>query len=232
MAHKLARLASTLASYADGAELDTRLGRLERMGLIDRAPTRIQLVCGSIDMLRFWISPAAAEYYRSIGIDYAFHQVLRFLDEPASVVDPVGFFSTRDNVIGHLMQVVHANPRYDLELLCMWEDGLDELERQTEAMIEGTHPRSESIGAVVEDPDYHARLLEYTRDFRKNPKAPPPIRANVAGDERWAEIERTFGSLRTSMRYFCRLPSEPLGAARHVMRVNEFPRELGEPLTS
>ena len=82
-----------------------------------------QLFAGAIDMLRFWISPASADYYRSIGIDYAFHQVLRFLDEPASLGDPIGLFSTRDAIIGHLMQVVHANPRYDLELLLM-HDGI------------------------------------------------------------------------------------------------------------
>src|SRR5688572_29319224 len=105
MARKMARFARVLAAYADVGELDARLSRLERAGLIDRAPSRIQLVVGSIDMLRFWISPASAEYYRALGIDYVFHQVLRFLDEPASLADPVGFFSTKDNVIGHLMQV-------------------------------------------------------------------------------------------------------------------------------
>jgi len=33
-------------------------------------------------------------------------------------------------------------------------------------MIAGTHPRARSIGAIIEEPDYHARLLEYVREFR------------------------------------------------------------------
>ncbi|MDC3989482.1 hypothetical protein [Polyangium jinanense] len=229
MAGKIARFGGNLAAYGKGRELDARLSRLQKAGVIEAAPTRIQLVLGALDMLRFWISPASSEYYQRVGIDYTFHQILRFLEEPASLADPVGFFSTRDNVIGHLMQIVHANPRYDLELLTMWDDGLAELEGQVESMIAGTHPRGEAIAAIVEEPDYHVRLLDYVRDFRKDPAAPPPLRANVEGSARWEDLERTFGSLRTSMRYFCRLPGDPISAARHLFTVKEFPRHLGEP---
>ena len=228
-AKKLARLARVIAAYGNGQELDRRLEKLVASGIIENAPTPMQLVVGSVDMLRFWISPAAAEYYASIGIDYGFHQVLRFLDEPSNVADPVGFFSTKEGIIGHLMQVVHANPRYDLELLGMWDDGVDELERQIESMLDGTHPRRNSINAVVEEADYHARLLEYTRSFKKNPHIAAPVRANVAANEHWQDIERTFGSLRTSMRYFCRLPTNPVEAGRHILIVKQFPTFLGEP---
>ena len=44
-------------------------------------------------MLRFWIVPAAEDYYQQKGIDFRFHQLLRFLDDPASLVDPIGLFS-------------------------------------------------------------------------------------------------------------------------------------------
>ena len=33
-------------------------------------------------------------------------------------------------------------------------------------MVAGTHPRARTIGAIVEDPGYHARLLDYVRRFR------------------------------------------------------------------
>jgi hypothetical protein len=225
MAQKLQRLTRTIRGYGNRKELHRRLDRLVSKGIIETAPTGVQLFVGAADMLRFWISPAAAEYYESMGIDYGFHQVLRFLDEPSSVADPVGFFSTRNGIIGHLMQTVHANPHYDLELLEMFDDGLDELERQVEMMLNGTHPRHESIGAIVEEPDYHARLLEYTRSFKKNRYVAPPIRDNVATNPHWQDIERTFGSLRTSMRYFCRLPKEPRQAAWHLLTVKTFPVE-------
>lgn len=225
---KAGRLARLFAGYARPRELDDKLAQLQARGIIDAVPTRIQLALGARDMLRFWIVPASEEYYADQGIDFRFHQLLRFLDEPASLADPVGFFSTKDAIIGHVMQVVHANPRYDLELLSMYEDGLAELQSQIEAMIAGTHPRSAAISAIVEEPDYHARLLDYTRRFREDPSAPAPLRSNVAASPRFQRLERTFGSLRTAMRYFCRLPSDPLGAARHLFSVNEFPDHLGE----
>lgn len=228
VAGKVARLARLLAGYVLPGELDARLRRLRDLGIIDEIPTRIQLVVGARDMLRFWIVPAAEEYYAEQGISFTFHQLLRFLDEPASIADPVGFFSTRDGIIGHLLQVVHANPSYDLELLSMFEDGLAELESQTEQMIAGAHPRAAQINAIVEEPDYHARLLEYTRRFRADRTAPAPLRSNVAASAHFQMLEKTFGSLRTAMRYFCRLPSTPLAAARHLVFVTSFPEHLGE----
>jgi hypothetical protein len=225
---KLGRLARLLAGYAMPRELDARLARLRELGLIDAVPTKIQLLVGARDMFKFWVVPASEEYYAHQDIDFRFHQLLRILDEPASLADPVGFFSTRDGIIGHLMQVVHANPRYDLELLCMYEDGLAELERQIEQMIAGTHPRAAAIRSIVEEPDYHARLLDYTRRFREDPAAPAPLRSNVSASPHFQVLEKTFGSLRTAMRYFCRLPKTPLAAARHMLFVQEFPWHLGE----
>jgi len=227
MAGKARRLASALAVYARGDALDARLERLKHLGYIDAVPTRLQLVVGSADMLRFWIVPAAEDYYESRGIDFGFHQVLRFLDEPASLVDPTGFLSTADNIIGHLMQVVHANPAYDLQLLESHEGGLEELERQVEQMIAGTHPRARSIGAVVEDPEYHQRLLGYVRDYIRDKDADAPKRDNVTS-ARFALIERTFGTLPAAMRYFAKLPRSPLAATKHLLTVAELPLELAE----
>jgi hypothetical protein len=222
MRGKVVRLAKALAAYAKGRDLDARLERLRELGYIDEAPNRIQLVVGAMDMLRFWITPAAADYYEQKGIGFGFHQVLRVLDEPASMVDPTGFLSTRDNIIGHLMQVVHANPAYDLQLLESHEDGLDELERQVQQMIDGTHPRARSIGAIVEEPDYHEKLLGYVQEFRDNRDAEAPLRGNVEASPRFREIERTFGTLPGAMRYFVTLPRTALGGAWHLLTVREF----------
>jgi hypothetical protein len=93
-------------------------------------PTPWQVFFGGFDMLRFVIEPASRDYYRQKGISFGFHQLLRVLDDPVSMIDPTGFLSERDTIIGHVMQVVHLNPVYDLQLLEMFPDGLDELERQ------------------------------------------------------------------------------------------------------
>ncbi|MDQ3035719.1 MAG: hypothetical protein M3Y87_25155, partial [Myxococcota bacterium] len=229
LARKVRRLARTLRMLADAPALDARLARLEALGLVDRAPSRLQLVVGSIDMLRFWIEPAARDYYAQRGISFGLHQLLRVLDDPASMVDPTGFLVDRDVIIGHLMQVVHANPAYDLQLLQSHDDGLEELQRQVESMLAGTHPRARSIGAIVEEADYHARLLEYVRAYRADPRgARAPVRDNVEASERFRRIERTFGTLPAAMRYFARLPTAPVAAAWHLLTVRSFPWPLAE----
>ena len=138
------------------------------------------------------------------------------------MVDPVGFFSTRDGIIGHLMQVVHANPVYDLQILGMFADGLDALERQLEQMIAGVHPRTRAIRAIVEEAGYHERLLEFVRAWRRDPGIPPLLRGNVAKSETFSEIEKTFGTLTGAMRYFSLLPTIWAGAAWHVANVRTF----------
>lgn len=228
MLAKGVRFVRVIDTYRTGAGVLAKLHKLHALGHIERIPTRIQLAIGAADMLRFFINPAAADYYVSQGIDYSFHITLRFLDDPSSLADPVGFFSTRDGIIGHLMQVVHANPVYDLQLLAAFDDGLDELEDQIQELCDGTHPRAKSIGAIIEEADYHARLLAFVRVWRRDPRAPAPLRSNVAASPAFSEMERTFGSLTTAMRYFCRLPSTPMGAIRHLRTVKAFPAHLGE----
>ncbi len=215
--HKLARLSRAVRAYGSGSEARARLGRLQRLGVIDQLPSTLQLVVGGIDMLRFFISPAAADYYERQGIHYGFHQLLRFCDDPASLTDPVGLLSEPDVIIGHLLQVVHANPVYDLQLLSAHERGLEQLEHETRRMLAGDHPRQRSIGAIVEEPDYHARLLEYVLAFRRDPSAAPPKRSNVEASSKLSELDAIFGSMTSAMRYFCRLPAEPLPALWHLL---------------
>ncbi len=219
---KLGRLAAVLSRYADRTGLNDRLERLHARGGIDVVPTGVQLVVGSIDMVRFWIVPASDDYYDQVGIDFRFHQLLRLLDEPASLADPVGLFSTEDGIITHLMQVVHANPVYDLQLLDLFEGGLDHLEQQIDQMIAGTHPRAVAIGSIVEEPDYHARLLHFVREWRNNPATPPLLRSNVAGNAAYSQLEKTFGSLPNVMRYFATMPMSLADGARHLLTVREY----------
>jgi hypothetical protein len=235
---KFRRLLNALSGYVSSRRVDERISLLVERGYISsaRVPNKVQLAVGGIDMLRFWISPAAAQYYELKGISFGFHQVLRVLDDPASMIDPIGLLSDRDVIIGHLMQVVHANPRYDLELLEAHEDGLDQLEMQITQMLDRTHPRALSIAAIVEDPDYHVRLLEYVRAYRSSRNAEAPVRENVVGDPKWEPIERTFGTLRAAMQYFAKMPATPAAGLRHLLTVKTFPLHLavqvGDPSKS
>src|SRR5262245_33008103 len=140
IAAKLGRLFCTLRLYVSPSEINRRLTTLEQKGYVVGRPTRMQILFGGLDMLRFVIEPAARDYYRQKGISFGFHQLLRVLDDPVSMIDPTGFLSDRDTIVGHVMQVVHLNPVYDLQLIEMFDDGLEDFERQVEAMVRGTPP--------------------------------------------------------------------------------------------
>jgi hypothetical protein len=224
---KLRRLAHALRGYGHEELVLPRLQRLKDLGVIDEIPTRLQRIVGAIDMMRFFVVPCAAQYYRSKRISFTFHTLLRFLDDPASVIDPTGLNSERDTIIGHVLQVVHANPDYDLQLLESFPDGLGAMESQLLQLLDGSHPRAASLLATVEDPDYHRRLLAHVRDFRaRGGHADPLLRDNILSDAHFHRLERTFGELPNAMRYFSKLPRTPLAAARHLLRVREFPAHL------
>jgi hypothetical protein len=224
---KLRKLAVAMFYYGREDRVLPRLRRLERLGHIDAIPSRTQRIFGAIDMMRFFIVPCAADYYAGKGINFRFHTLLRFLDDPASLIDPTGFNSTRDAIIGHVMQVVHANPDYDLQLLESFDDGLEEMEGQVRAVLDGTHPRTESIRAIVEDHDYHERLLQHIVDYRRDPgKAERLVRENIVEGSKFADVERTFGTVPGAISYFARMPSTVRGGLRHLLKVREFPRDL------
>jgi len=229
IAGKLRRLARTLRLYVDGGEIDRRLRTLAARGYVDGRPTRWQILFGGLDMLRFVIEPASRDYYRQKGISFGFHQLLRVLDDPVSMLDPTGFLSDRDTIVGHVMQVVHLNPVYDLQLIQMFPDGLEDFERQVQAMVDGTHPRHATIGAIVEDPDYHRRLLDYVRRFRADPDTPPPVRQEqtLRADPHFAAAERQFATLPGFIQYCHRLPVRLPALWRRLRGLREYPLEAG-----
>ncbi|MCH9681368.1 MAG: hypothetical protein K0V04_08045 [Deltaproteobacteria bacterium] len=227
IADKFRHFVSAMGHYGREELVRERLLRLRRLGHIDIIPNRVQRIVGAIDMLRFFIVPAAVDYYDDKGIDFRFHTLLRFLDDPASIIDPTGFNSTRDNIIGHVMQVVHANPQYDFQLLDTFDDGMEQMERQVRDVLEGRHPRAASILAIVEEPDYHARLLEHIKAYRNAPGRDSLVRTNVS--QNFHAEERTFGTVPAAMRYFSRMPATMAGAIAHLMTVQRFPTHLAEP---
>ncbi|MDX2166337.1 MAG: hypothetical protein SF182_04715 [Deltaproteobacteria bacterium] len=222
---KLRRLGRTLRLYVDGGEIDRRLRVLEQKGYVNGRPTRWQILFGGLDMVRFVIEPASRDYYRQKGISFGFHQLLRLLDDPVSLLDPTGFLSDRDTIVGHVMQVVHLNPVYDLQLIQMFPDGLEDFERQVQAMVEGTHPRHATIGAIVEDPDYHRRLLDYVQRFRRDPDTPPPVREEqtLRSDPHFAAAERQFATLPGFIAYCHRLPTRFGALARRLRALKQYP---------
>ena len=208
IAGKLRRFGRTLRLYFTPADVEQRLRNLEAKGYIKHRPTRAQIFFGGLDMLRFVIEPASRDYYKQKGISFGFHQLLRILDDPVSMIDPTGFLSDRDTIVGHVMQVVHLNPVYDLQLIEMFPDGLADFERQVQAMVDGTHPRRRTIAAIVEDPGYHARLLDYVKRYRADRSSAPPVRQEqtLRNDPHFAAAEKQFATLPGFIDYCNTLP--------------------------
>ncbi len=228
---KVTRFVRTLALYFNRAEIRRRLERLQSMGFMETIPNGWQLAFGGLDMVRYFIEPGARDYYQTRGISFGFHQVLRFLDDPVSIIDPVGVMSDRDTIIGHILQVTHANPLYDLQLLEMFEDGMDEMERQAQQMVDGTHPRAISIGAIIEDAEYHQRLLAYIKRYRKDPLTDQMRRK--AGESRnsreFVLAEEMYGNLPGFMRYASRLPGTLPALVRHFRNNRSINPEYCDP---
>jgi hypothetical protein len=226
LAGKLRRLAGTVALYAGGRGLAARLERLRARGYLDSAPSRAQLLFGGLDMVRFVIAPAARVYYADKRVSRALHNLLRFVDDPVAGLDPTGLLSARDTTIGHLLQVVHlgcCDPVYDLQVLESFDDGLDELDRQLRALLDGTHPRGAAIAAIIADPTYHRRLLDYLVAFRAG--RPPRFceTAPLLDDGDFAAAQETFATLAGFLHYAAALPTSPLALARRLVTVTRFP---------
>ncbi len=231
IAGKVRRLGQTARVYVNGAELDRRLGALEAQAMLDAArgrPGRAQLFFGGLDQLRFVIVPAARDYYAARGISFWMHQVLRFLDDPVSVVDPTGLFSLRETITGHVLQVTHLDPIYDLELLQMWPDGVAEFEREIASMLDGSHPRAATIGAIIEDAGYHRRLLEYVRAYRADPRAQRLRRevGEVGADGEFLAAAERFATLPGYLDWCQRLPPGAFALLWRWLRVRRYGQAL------
>lgn len=207
--NKTARLAVTLFNTFYPPAQRKRLNRLKQIGFIQAVPSQKQLWFGAYDMLRYFISPGANSYYKTKGINFTFHQILRLLNDPSGIADPIGIRVPRDTIICHLLEVVHANPVYDLQLLDQFDDGLDEMQKQTAQMLNGTHPRYNSITAITEDKNYHHRLYKYLEKYRQNPAEKQLIRASGTARQNpyFLLAECMFGALPSAFRYFNRLPN-------------------------
>lgn len=226
--HKLRRLAQTAKIWADSAEIARRLDNLAARGLLDanaQRPRRLQLYFGGLDQLRWVIVPGARDYYAQRGISFWFHQVLRFFDDPVSVADPSGLFSLRETITGHVLQVTHLDPIYDLELLQMWPTGLLDFEAEIVAMIDGSHPRAGTIGAIIEDAGYHGRLLDYVRNYRDDPQTQRLRRAvqSAAADRHFVAAAERFATLPGYLSWCQQLPRSPGRLVWRWLRVRCFP---------
>lgn len=209
---KLGDARRTLVTLCDRREQADRIERLRAAGLVGASPTTWQLWLGAAHMMFGYILPSNVEFYAHYEAGHWWQQVLRVLDEPSAMMDPIGLGISEEMLISHLIQVVHASAGYDVALLLMFEDGLVHLRDQLEQMIEGRHPRQDAIELLLERPDYPRRLLEALDRFEADPVTHwrvSTIEAPEGCEARFDWGIETFGTPGRLFDYCLTLPSTP-----------------------
>ena len=145
-------------------------------------------------------------FYRSQGIPWIFHNLRRFIAGPATMLDPVGLFLPRDAIVEHVLQTFHRHPVYDLVLLRAHEQGMEEMARQADQIVAGTHPHQRALASLIEDGSYHARLPREIAAIRADPHiAARPIPPGLVEDAHMMLAMDQFKDIRGFTNYAARL---------------------------
>ena len=214
---KARAVVTTARALASRAERDARITRLQAAGLAGERPTDWQLVQAAHHMLFGYILPSNKEFYEHYPQGHWWHQLVRTVDAPETMMDPIGLGISEQTLITHLVQVVHASAGYDVALLGMFEHGRANLRRELEAVVAGTHPRQQVVERLLERPDYPTLLLAALDRFERDPithwrvdTVPAPAGCDALFD--WG-IER-YGTPGRLLAYALELPATPMASVR------------------
>jgi hypothetical protein len=203
---KLVQLVSLVAAFFRPGLVRRRLERLRGLGHIDAIPSWAQLLVAGRDQIMVSASEETRIFYRSQGIPWIFHNLRRFIAGPATMLDPVGLFSPRDAVVHHVLQTFHRHPVYDLVLLRAHEQGMEEMARQADQIVAGTHPHQRALTSLIEDGSYHARLPGEIAAIRADPHiAARELPAELVEDPEMMLAMDQFKDLRGFTSYAARL---------------------------
>lgn len=203
---KLVQVLGLLVTLFRPGVVRRRLARLRDLGHIDALPTLPQLLVAGRDQMMISATEETRVFYRDQGIPWVFHNLRRFLAGPATMLDPIGFFSPRDTIIHHILQTFHRHPHYDLVLLRAHEQGVEEFERQLSQLLAGTHPHQRALTSLIEDGSYHQRLPADLAAFRADPHVEArPIPPGLLDDPGLMLGMDQFKDVRGYVRYAARL---------------------------
>jgi hypothetical protein len=203
---KLRQLASLVTAFFRPRLIRRRLERLRALGHVDAVPTIGQLLVAGRDQMMVGAAEETKIFYRAQGIPWIFHNLRRFLSGPATMLDPVGFFSPRDAIVEHVLQTFHRHPVYDLVLLRAHDGGVEEMGRQAQQIVDGTHPHQRALTSLIEDGAYHARLPSDIAKFEEATRAPArPIPAGLVDDPELMLAMDQFKDVAGFVRYASRL---------------------------
>ena len=203
---KLRQLASLVTAFFRPRLVRRRLERLRALGHVDAVPTIGQLLVAGRDQMMVGAAEETKLFYRAQRIPWVFHNARRFLSGPATMLDPVGFFSPREAIVEHVLQTFHRHPVYDLVLLRAHDGGVEALEREARQVVNGTHPHQRALASLIEDGRYHARLPADIAKFEEATRAPArPIPAGLVDDPELMLAMDQFKDVAGFVRYASRL---------------------------
>ena len=211
---------STLVTTFNRKERRARLNHLKEQGLLEAIPTEWQIWNASHDMLWNYIIPSNGEFYEHYDQNQYWLQFLRIFDEPSAMMDPTGLAVSRDMVVSHLLHVVHVSAGYDVGLLRMFPDGIDELENQLMQYVAGEHPRQAAIATLLERPEYPAELLEALQLYKEDPDTHWKVTTfeTPEGCEDLLEVGLDrYGTIGRLLNYSLSLPATPWDSFRKRM---------------
>ena len=211
---RLRQLTALLVGYLRPRVVRAKLERLRALGHIEAVPSSAQILVAGRDQMMLGASEETKIFYRSQHIPWYFHNLRRFLSDPATMLDPVGLFAPRDAIIRHILQTFHRHALYDFVLLRGFEQGPEELKRQLEQIHIGSHPHQRALLSLVEDGSYHARLQKDLEEFLTEPlMAARPIPEGLVDDPYLMLAMDQFKDLRGFTDYASRLSATPGTAA-------------------
>jgi hypothetical protein len=224
---KLVQLASLVMAFVRPSLVRRRLERLRGLGHIDAIPSWSQLLVAGRDQIMVSASEETKIFYRSQGIPWIFHNLRRFIAAPATMLDPVGLFLPRDAIVEHVLQTFHRHPVYDLVLLRAHEQGMEEMARQADQIVAGSHPHQRALASLIEDGSYHERLPREIAAIRADPHiAARPIPAGLVEDPHMMLAMDQFKDIRGFTNYAARLKVSAGDAIRAWLYV-AFDETLG-----
>lgn len=226
---KLGQLLGMLSSFLRPGVVAARLQRLVDLGHCAKRPTMAQLLVASRHQLSFSLGADTKAFYAAQNIPWTLHNLRRFVAYPTTMMDPVGLFSPRDTIIHHVLQTFHRHATYDLVLLRAHAGGLDEFQRQLDALADGSHLHQHSLDSLVEDGSYHDRLRRDVPEFAANPFVEArPIPQGLAADPYLMLAMEQFKDIRGYTDYASRLEVGVLDVLREVglLAFNETVGEL------
>ncbi|HKQ69806.1 MAG TPA: hypothetical protein VJT73_10730 [Polyangiaceae bacterium] len=205
--HKVVQVVMLVLAFFRPRLVRRRLERLRDLGHVEAMPTIAQLLVAGRDQMMVSASEETKLFYRSQGIPWIFHNVRRFLSGPATMLDPIGLFSPRQVIIEHVLQTFHRHPLYDLVLLRAHERGVEEMAREADQLLHGTHPHQRALASLVEDGTYHSRLPGEIRAFMADPHlAARPVPPSLVDDPAMMTAMDQFKDIAGYTRYAARLP--------------------------